>query len=340
MCLSLCLFLCVSFSVSLTNPSPLSFSVHCCMAAGTALSFSPQQGGKLTAQVICARGLGTTVTVKELFARLPVRRKEFQRSAKKQYQKLVRVLQGYAIIATGVRLIVTNADTGGTGTGAGTDAATASSAGGKGTGKKAGGGGTLTVIGTQGSARMEDNISSVFGSKFLQTLIAVECTVDVSSSSSASSSSGSSSSQREEEDGGEAEARVPAESDDEDDGTGSTAALAQVTDDILFNPTQPSSSSSSNDNDNNNNNNSSSADQDQRVHIKGFVSRTGSGVGRSDNDRQFTYCNGRPVDLPKVIKVVNEVWRKVSNVFCVMLCVRVCVYVCRVGVYACLPHKH
>jgi DNA mismatch repair ATPase MutL len=57
-------------------------------------------------------------------------------------------------------------------------------------------------------------------------------------------------------------------------------------------------------------------------------------VGRSDNDRQFTYCNGRPVDLPKVIKVVNEVWRKVSNVFCVMLCVRVCVYVCRVGVYA------
>lgn len=34
--------------------------------------------------------------------------------------------------------------------------------------------------------------------------------------------------------------------------------------------------------------------------IWGMVSKAGEGVGRADNDRQFFYLNGRPVDLPKV----------------------------------------
>lgn len=34
--------------------------------------------------------------------------------------------------------------------------------------------------------------------------------------------------------------------------------------------------------------------------ILGMVSKAGAGVGRADNDRQFFYLNGRPVDLPKV----------------------------------------
>ena len=45
----------------------------------------------------------------------------------------------------------------------------------------------------------------------------------------------------------------------------------------------------------------------QHCRIVGYVSKVGLGVGRSDNDRQFVFCNGRPVDLPKVIKVLNEV---------------------------------
>ncbi len=67
---------------------------------GTKLSFSPQQGGAQTGQVVSPRSVGTTVTVQDLFSRLPVRRSDFQRSIKRQFQKLVRVLQGYAIIAT------------------------------------------------------------------------------------------------------------------------------------------------------------------------------------------------------------------------------------------------
>ena len=43
--------------------------------------------------------------------------------------------------------------------------------------------------------------------------------------------------------------------------------------------------------------------------VTGFVSRVGEGVGRSDNDRQFVFCNNRPVDVPKVSKVINEVSR-------------------------------
>ena len=50
----------------------------------------------------------TTVTVDKLFASLPVRRGEFQRSIKKHYQRLLRVIQSYAIIAVGVKLIVFN----------------------------------------------------------------------------------------------------------------------------------------------------------------------------------------------------------------------------------------
>ena len=44
-----------------------------------------------------------------------------------------------------------------------------------------------------------------------------------------------------------------------------------------------------------------------RCTITGFISRAGVGVGRSDNDRQFVFCNGRPVDLPKFTKILNEV---------------------------------
>ena len=48
------------------------------------------------------------VTVNKLFEILPVRRGEFLRTIKKQYQKMIKVLQSYAIIAVGVRIVVTN----------------------------------------------------------------------------------------------------------------------------------------------------------------------------------------------------------------------------------------
>ncbi|KAL6899348.1 hypothetical protein ACP4OV_006006 [Aristida adscensionis] len=43
--------------------------------------------------------------------------------------------------------------------------------------------------------------------------------------------------------------------------------------------------------------------------IEGFLSKPGPGTGRNSGDRQFFYVNGRPVDMPKVTKLVNELYR-------------------------------
>jgi DNA mismatch repair protein PMS2 len=65
--------------------------------------------GSIISEIQVARTTGTTVTGTNLFEALPVRRGEFLRSIKKQYQKMIKVLQSYAIIAVGVRILVTNA---------------------------------------------------------------------------------------------------------------------------------------------------------------------------------------------------------------------------------------
>ena len=71
---------------------------------GTRLVFN--RNGALTARIPTARKVGTTVTVKELFAALPVRRADLQRNLKRQYTKTLRLLHGYALIATHCRLRV------------------------------------------------------------------------------------------------------------------------------------------------------------------------------------------------------------------------------------------
>jgi hypothetical protein len=55
-----------------------------------------------------ARSVGTTVAVTNLFKTLPVRYKAFQRGVKKEYAKLVSVLQAYALISTSVKIVATN----------------------------------------------------------------------------------------------------------------------------------------------------------------------------------------------------------------------------------------
>ena len=41
--------------------------------------------------------------------------------------------------------------------------------------------------------------------------------------------------------------------------------------------------------------------------VVGFVSKVDPGCGRVGTDRQFFYANGRPVDLPKMSKALNEI---------------------------------
>lgn len=44
---------------------------------------------------------------------------------------------------------------------------------------------------------------------------------------------------------------------------------------------------------------------DIKIHV--FVSKVGVGVGRSDNDKQFIFCNQRPVELSKFHRLFNDV---------------------------------
>lgn len=72
--------------------------------AATLLSYD--RFGKLSSQVPAAREVGTTVSVRELFRRLPVRHREFLRNAKAQVSATLRLIQAYAIAQPEIRFHV------------------------------------------------------------------------------------------------------------------------------------------------------------------------------------------------------------------------------------------
>ena len=182
---------------------------------GNLLEFG--KNGELTSQKPTSRTKGTTVIVDKLFDVLPVRRGEMIRNVKKQYQKLLKVIQSYAVISVGTKIVVSDVNQNN----------------------------KNLIIATQLSTKLEDNISSIFGSKFLSSLIPLEVEIK----------------------------------NDPDNGCINLDLEDSSSNEIL-------------------------------ATVKGHVSKVGAGVGRNDNDRQFLFCNGRPVDLPKVTKSLNEVWRR------------------------------
>ncbi|KAA3462489.1 DNA mismatch repair protein PMS1 [Gossypium australe] len=158
--------------------------------------------GLLIAEKKTARQIGTTVTVKKLFSNLPVRSKEFHRNIRKEYGKLISLLNAYALTAKGVRLVCSNTS-----------------------GKNL----KSVVIKTQGSGSLKDSIIQVFGMN-------------------------------------------------------------------MFNCLEPVSICISDD-----------------CKIEGFLSKSGQGSGRSMGDRQYFFVNGRPVDMPKVSKLVNEIYKGANS---------------------------
>lgn len=178
-------------------------------AIGTRLDYD--HSGAITSQQSVARAVGTTVAVAKLFAPLPVRHKEFTRNIRREYGRLLSILQAYALIAKGVRIVCTN---------------------------QVGKSGRSTVIQTQGSGSVKDNVITVFGIKTAACLEPLELSaMDV---------------------GG------------------------------------------------------------QSVKVEGFVSKPGAGCGRASGDRQFFYVNGRPVDLPKISRLLNELYRSFNSTQCPM----------------------
>ncbi|KAM4820672.1 mismatch repair endonuclease PMS2 [Thomomys bottae] len=115
---------------------------HASAKVGTRLVFD--HNGKIVQKTPHPRPQGTTVSLQHLFYTLPVRHKEFQRNIKKEYAKMVQVLQAYCIISAGVRVSCTN---------------------------QLGQGKRQPVVCTSGSSSIKENIGSVFGQKQLQSLL-------------------------------------------------------------------------------------------------------------------------------------------------------------------------
>ncbi|XP_071265744.1 mismatch repair endonuclease PMS2-like isoform X2 [Salvelinus alpinus] len=115
---------------------------HEAAQVGTKLVFD--HNGHLTQRSPHPRQQGTTVSLSQLFYTLPVRHKEFQRNIKKEYTKMIHVLQSYCIVSTGVRITCTN---------------------------QTGQGKRTPVLCTSGKQSMRDNIGAIFGPKQLQSLL-------------------------------------------------------------------------------------------------------------------------------------------------------------------------
>ncbi|XP_015040235.2 mismatch repair endonuclease PMS2 isoform X1 [Drosophila pseudoobscura] len=64
--------------------------------------------GKIKKRSPCARAVGTTVTLTNLFSTLPVRRRDFTRNIKKEFAKMCQILQAYCLVTKGVRIICSN----------------------------------------------------------------------------------------------------------------------------------------------------------------------------------------------------------------------------------------
>ncbi|NXH21034.1 PMS2 endonuclease, partial [Bucco capensis] len=118
------------------------FTCHKSAKVGTRLVFD--HNGKITQKTPFPRQQGTTVNIQQLFYTLPVRHKEFQRNIKKEYAKMVQVLQAYCIVSKGARINCSNQ---------------------VGQGKKS------SVLSTTGCSSLKENIGAVFGQKQLQSLI-------------------------------------------------------------------------------------------------------------------------------------------------------------------------
>ncbi|KAL9600061.1 MAG: hypothetical protein Q9219_003431 [cf. Caloplaca sp. 3 TL-2023] len=123
---------------------------------GTKLEF--ETSGKLRSTSVVASQKGTTITVERLFANLPVRRRELEKNIKREYGKVLGLLQAYACISTSVKFAVSNVMV---------------------KGKKS------VVFATKSNATTRENIANVFGAKALPALLQMDLDLEMHNSTKA-----------------------------------------------------------------------------------------------------------------------------------------------------------
>ena len=127
---------------SLCALSTLSISTrHMSAQLGHVLEFD--NDGIIVNKSTVARPVGTTVTVKNIFHTMPVRQKEFQRNIKKEFTKLINVMNAYGLVSCGVKIKVISV---------------------KPNNK------TELIMQTQGSSNIRENIVNIFGAKIMTSL--------------------------------------------------------------------------------------------------------------------------------------------------------------------------
>lgn len=120
---------------------------------GTRLDF--ELSGKLKSTQVVASQRGTTVAVETIFRNLPVRRQELEKNIKREYGKVLGLLQAYACITTTARVSASNIMA---------------------KGKKA------VVFSTKANQTTRENIANVFGSKTLPALISLDLRFEMKAS--------------------------------------------------------------------------------------------------------------------------------------------------------------
>jgi len=134
---------------------------------GTRLEF--EVSGKLKSTSTIAAQRGTKVVVEKIFHNLPVRKKELEKNIKREYGKVLTLLQAYACISTGVRFTVSNQMPKGY---VSTYANIATTAHHVSRSKS-------SAFSTNGSAATKDNIIKVFGPRSLRDLVALDLKFDM-----------------------------------------------------------------------------------------------------------------------------------------------------------------
>ena len=117
---------------------------------GTRLDF--EVSGKLKTTQVVASQKGTTVAVEDLFLSLPVRRRELEKNIKREYCKVLAILQAYACISTQARISVSNVMA---------------------KGKR------VVVFATKSNQTTRENIATVFSTKALPALAAMDLSFEL-----------------------------------------------------------------------------------------------------------------------------------------------------------------
>jgi DNA mismatch repair protein PMS2 len=110
-----------------------------------------ESSGKLKSVQTVAAQRGTTVAVETIFKNLPVRRQELVKNIKREYGKVLSLLQAYACISTGVKVSVSNV-----------------------LNKK-----KTVVFSTKANKTTRENIANVFGAKTLSALVPLDLSFEL-----------------------------------------------------------------------------------------------------------------------------------------------------------------